>query len=1515
MTFKAFVSEFLALVERQESRLLSWGFYGGSFDAGQVEEWLGEASADLQAAWTELAEAGESVDSLLERLTEERLLFELPERPGAFRTRFAEGVRLLASLRQLFPGRSWTVAPRLVSDVRIHLGPRNYPRRDIAAAECWNDLAPLVHPSRSELIRQCFLALAEAGNTALQFAGFQRRTFSHLFAAYGEERMSGSIVSAGTGSGKTKAFYIPALLRIVDDLAQRSTPFTKVIAIYPRTVLLSDQLREAVAEAEKLVPTLRAHGLRRITFGALLGDTPNAIDFDRVLTGTNRLLAEVRHWRRTGAGFCVPFLKAPSDSRRDLIWRDADRRANRTCLYADGSAGQAEIPVGVLRLTREELQAQPPDILFLSAEMLNRELGNTDWSRTFGVGQRNMVPRLILLDEVHTYQGVAGAQIAWLLRRWRHWARTRKTHFVGLSATLADGAAHLARVAGLPAGTVVEFRPTGPEMIAEGIEYNIAVKGNPAGASLLATSIQTAMLISRLLAPSHVPSAGTDEIHGTAFFGRKAFGFTDNLDTLNRWLGDMKDAEQKHLARLRQLPADGSPAQRQRLRTDGQVWEVCTAIGHNLNAALRVSGCSSQRPGLNANADLVIATSSLEVGFDDPEVGAVVHHKRPSSMASFVQRKGRAGRRRGMRPWTVVVLSDYGGDRFVFHNAEQLFSPEIPSLFLPVRNPYVLRQQATYFLLEWLGLRVQGGGPFSYLRPGKLSPQLREIVLRLLRDVLAQGPCWQRFRQELERFFFSVAGADMALPPAVVDAVLWNEPRPLLLEVIPTLIRKVESNWAHADPQRGGCEDLNLNRPLPAFIPAATFGELDLSEVVIAFPAVDKDEERMGIAQALYEFCPGRVSKRYSTADRESGYWLEASVRLLNDVTGMGIGEVFADAVLLDSVPVATGAVTVYQPLILRLVPQDPRVTERSNASWQWQSRIQPIGEGRPLPLSRSGVWQRAIARVQAHLHREQSGIEVLRFAEAWDFDLQLARPRGQTKSGRGTLGATDEQGISREAVGFRLKADGLEWEIASGFLAHLGPPLETSARGLRAHFYLDQLRTSPRLRGVVDRFSAEWIHRTSVAMLLATALIQHCSLPDAQAALRDIRLPALRKVLDQVIPVATDDDESPQPSAKLRDRLVGLWSNPVVLAEIENLERTLWEPLGEAFFEWCKRRGLSAIAQAFRAAALVGSEGVSEDDFTLDLFWDNTAPARVYLTEGGSGGLGHAEAVVAAMRNAPEQFPEAVRHALTFCPREQLATSMFAFLAALHAERPDGPLRTAVAAIRSAQDFKALEAASEAFKTALWQAGLDATRSFVVAVVARIVRPGSSAQTDQIAYVLNELWRRKCGRLGVEIDPAVFAYVCAAYKPVARRFARVLRMLSGGAEPAPGQVYRLVQQLLIEGCRHSCPECMADINHYNDAGLASRDLAAAWLGLRPPELRLDPARPWRAELRELVRGNAVAELVFGNDEAAEAMNELQVLLAEELEVDSLLVPVTVGAIRRRGRDWVVQVQIRGLAA
>jgi len=118
-----------------------------------------------------------------------------------------------------------------------------------------------------------------------------------------------------------------------------------------------------------------------------------------------------------------------------------------------------------------------------------------------------------------------------------------------------------------------------------------------------------------------------------------------------------------------------------------------------LGDRLVIGRTTSRDPGVDATANVVVATSALEVGFNDPDVAAVVQHKAPRSAASFLQRRGRAGRPRAMRPLTVLVLSDYGRDRAAFQSYEQLFDPNIEIAPLPVRNLYVLRMQAVYATL------------------------------------------------------------------------------------------------------------------------------------------------------------------------------------------------------------------------------------------------------------------------------------------------------------------------------------------------------------------------------------------------------------------------------------------------------------------------------------------------------------------------------------------------------------------------------------------------------------------------------------------------------------------------------------------------------------------------------------------------------------------------------------------------------------------------------------------------
>ena len=179
-------------------------------------------------------------------------------------------------------------------------------------------------------------------------------------------------------------------------------------------------------------------------------------------------------------------------ARVDLVWRDEDRRAERSVLFPADGGTESHVKHGSLAFTRDELLREPPDILFLSAEMLNREMGNPAWERVLHPRQPpDRTPRLLLLDEVHAYEGAAGVQIAWILRRWRYWARPRTLHIVGLSATLRQAQKHLSQVAGLSVERVEKFEPEEAELESEAQEYNIAVKGDAgSGSNLLSTTIQ-----------------------------------------------------------------------------------------------------------------------------------------------------------------------------------------------------------------------------------------------------------------------------------------------------------------------------------------------------------------------------------------------------------------------------------------------------------------------------------------------------------------------------------------------------------------------------------------------------------------------------------------------------------------------------------------------------------------------------------------------------------------------------------------------------------------------------------------------------------------------------------------------------------------------------------------------------------------------------------------------------------------------------------------------------------------
>jgi len=483
--------EFLGRLEKEEATLLSWGLVDGSFSYPELED---KASAFL--AEYGLYDKFESAAHFLELLLSQRLVFGFEESgESRFRTRMAETIRLLARLRQLFPrhmeGGQWRAAPTLTTDYRFILRPRAYPKRYLTPEAVMTGVDHAV--SLDSLQKEVMEGLLKGPSSDhLNFADFQLLATQKILHDLALKAPRGTIICAGTGSGKTLAFYLPTLVHLVGGLD--TGRWTRCLAIYPRNELLKDQLSETFSLARLLDSVLRRNRKRKIAIGALYSSTP--------LNGLS--IATYSNWPKATGGFVCPYFSCPKPScDGDLIWRHDDIKKSRERLHCSRAGCGFIVESDEIVLTRQKLQQEPPDILFTTTEMLNQRLNDSYMQHLFGVGQnRSQKPELVLLDEVHTYEGVHGAQVALLLRRWRQ-AVGHCPHFVGLSATLRDARKFFATLVSLPEYTINEIMPLPEDLVKKGMEYLVALRGDPvSGASLLSTTIQTAMLMRRVLDPS-----------------------------------------------------------------------------------------------------------------------------------------------------------------------------------------------------------------------------------------------------------------------------------------------------------------------------------------------------------------------------------------------------------------------------------------------------------------------------------------------------------------------------------------------------------------------------------------------------------------------------------------------------------------------------------------------------------------------------------------------------------------------------------------------------------------------------------------------------------------------------------------------------------------------------------------------------------------------------------------------------------------------------------------------------
>ncbi len=1362
---ESFLGSTLDRIEEREARLIAWGIVDGAFSQteifGIIDPLIEEA---LKRRMEDLLTAEDVLDELLRR----KWITEVPLGDGStgYRSRMAETVRLLQRLRQLFPKHAgasgWQRAPGLVADFRFLRRRRRYPARDITAERA---LEMIGEAAGSPALLTATGALLAPGGHAVRLSGFQVRATQRILRAIESDSDLATIVCAGTGSGKTLAFYLPALASVCRHvlLEGKNSGWVKAVALYPRTELLKDQLREVLQRIRALRADLPGGEAVRIRIGALYGDTPHS--------------ARYCEWPKAGNDRVCPTLACP-DCDGELRWLQKDREEGverLVCAACRGTLEGAEFAI-----TRESMKESVPDILFTTTEMLNQRLSDTSTAHLFGVGPKaSRAPELVLMDEVHTYEGKHGAQVAYLMRRWQR-LLDQRLRFVGLSATLREAAQFFSALTGCRSNLVDEVSPRSDEIESEGAEYMLALRGDPVSrAALLSTTIQTTMALQRCLDPK-ADKPGDSVSRGK--FGQRTFVFTDNLDVINRLYFDLLSAEGRNSygdPDMRNAPDGGLAVLRETgasyaRYSNGQDWRFCEDLHGSLNRRLAVKRVSSQDRGVDPAADVVVATAVLEVGFDDPAVGAVIQHKAPRGMAGFLQRKGRGGRTRGMRPWTVVVLSDYGRDRATYQGYDLLFDPELPVRTLPLGNRYVTRMQAVFATIDYLGSKLEGapaGSVWGDLCGGeKHSAVRRQRLLRELRNLVETEAGSRRLGNYLK--------SALRISPEDLSAILWEFPRPLLTTVLPTAIRRLATDWtAWGQPKQ---DYRSFNNPLPDFIPGSLFADLNLAEVAIDLSGTGSAGRfytpAMPVFAAMREFAPGRVSHRYGVNHRAERHWIAPSPDFPNGsgVFDLELGSIGSHQPLGDYQIHSrdeTVSLPVFRPVSLATGAPPKGVADSSNASMKWHSQIVAAVEPCWLSPPEGSLWSGIVPRIGFFTHARHAPVEIRRFATGASAEIGL----GTEKVRVDTTFRADGKAAG---LGARFAADGVVFQIRIPSCLHSSRDAGKSEkwRALRAARFADLAWRGERLAAVQSHFMREWLAQIYLSALTYDAMRCGVGLADAGARIREGRATlSLQDVLGLLfqsqIVEEREDAGARGGTDKLRQELDACLQDPAVLEELHGSGATLWEPIGADWEPWLRGVYHSTLAAALLRSVTDLCPGIDPDDLVVDLDRGPTPDGQAaglrpdaveaWFTERNPGGNGLIEEFMRRYAEDPRRFFSTVRSNLGMGEFELIEHQLGKVVSLLAKDEDYGASESAelVRRFRTAGEHEEMARSFKSLRRSLMLEGFSPFHGFLVALGNRVLRPGSGPATDNYLYRVMRHWQDEEERLGIEVDLRVMTY------------------------------------------------------------------------------------------------------------------------------------------------------------
>lgn len=673
------------------------------------------------------------------------------------------------------------------------------------------------------------------------------------------------------------------------------------------------------------------------------------------------------------------------------------------------------------------------------------------------------------------------------------------------------------------------------------------------------------------------------------------------------------------------------------------------------------------------------------------------------------------------------------------------------------------------------------------------APALRKVIdaVKKLLTQLVQGD--EATIADLRTYLVSALSVD----ETTAQTLLWEAPRSLLLEAVPTLVRRLFRQWQLAFPTAPASRDLQSDyHPLPDFVPRSLFSELSLPEVrIIVPPATVNHEERietMPILQALNQFVPGRVTRRFAHERGALSHWVAVDPaipeqdRRISDYAeehefvGTFTGR-YNDQI--DEQPLL-----VFRPWSVRLVKAARAdALPSSNARLSWRTDIIANGDPLSVPVPSRSQWHPYVRSVDFHLHRFRSSVSVRRFAPTAHANVRKLRDDYPV-----TLHFRSDDDRPA-ALGFELEVDGFRLDLslppASEILTRGNLPTALGYTSKLAYLH-DTFRSDPKLPVDLNGFQRDWLFQILMSALLADAAATDRAMDVVAVELLDeSRIEdTFRGVMVELfgaIPQGLQDDDnaedanetdnqpadsatraSPPPSthsspARLQQTLANQLAHPVVRDRLRALANEFAAPDATAFGAWLRRLVVETLGEAVLQACIASAPRHSTVDNLLVDIRDDAATgiATVWISEATLGGAGVLQAFAERFASEPRLFFTAVEAALMPTDLELVDGGLREILALAST---DAHVTDHLARLRATD--------SHSERANIWQSlshlltsrgGIDLSHALSVSLNKRLLRSASGPELDRLLLDLQRHWDDLELKYGLSIGLREFAYAC----------------------------------------------------------------------------------------------------------------------------------------------------------